>query len=271
MAGRVWAVPTVPTPEPVSLTVATGTEIVSQRYPAAGEQVLLWFTGQFGRVEEEHKAAAHLAANGVETWLTDFIAAYFLPLLPSSAEQVPDADLADWLEAVRQRNPGRRLILAAPGHLAGQALRAEQAWRSRFASQAGANPFAGALLLFPLLYKDLQPGQAPEYDPVVRDTRLNVVILQPKSSAGYWWRERLKEHFEAAGSKVWLNVLAGLRDGFYRRPDSNPAELEAGARLGDIVLDGLSPLSQGMAGAMDKARDMLPGPLPAGPSPQPGP
>jgi hypothetical protein len=240
--GALPALAEPPAAEPLVLSTGSGTEIVSQRYPAAGDRLLLWFTGQFGRVEEEHRAAARLAERGVETWVTDFFAPYFLPLLPSSAGQVPDADLADWLEAVRRRHPDRRLILAAPGHLAAQALRAEQAWRARYAAGPAANPIAGALLLFPLLYQDLEPGQEPQYDPVVQGARLDVVILQPRSSAGFWWRDRLREHFEAAGGRVWLNVLAGLRDGFYRRADASAEETEAGARLGDIVLDGLAPL-----------------------------
>lgn len=248
LAGMLAALPAcaAQAQESVSLAPApSGGEIVSQRYPAAGQWLVLWLTGQYGRVEEEHKAAAYLASQGVETWVTDFFAPYFLPLLPSSVAQVPDADLAAWLESVRQGNPGRRIILAAPGHLAGLALRAVQAWRARAPDQA--EPFAGALMLFPLLYQELQPGQEPAYDPVVDRARLDLVILQPRSSAGYWWRERLKERLEAAGGRVWLSVLNGLRDGFYRRGDASEQELDAGARLGNIVLDGLKPLMQGGA------------------------
>lgn len=217
--------------ETVELAVPSGAAIVSQRYPADGPDLVLWFTGQYGRVEAEHAAAVDLAAHGVETWVTDFYVPYFLPLLPSSVEQVPDADLAAWLAAVQGRHPGRRLVLVAPGHLAALALRAGQA-----------SAAAGALLLFPLLYRDVQPGELPEYDPVVDRTRLDIVVLQPKSAAGYWWRERLKERLEAAGSRVRIRVLDGLRDGFYRRGDASDQEIAAGGRLGAILLDGLRSL-----------------------------
>lgn len=232
----------------------SGVEIVSQRYPASGPVLVLWLTGQDGRVEAEHRAADFLARQGVETWVTDFLAPYFLPLLPSSVAQVPDADLAAWLEAVRRANPERHLILVAPGHLAGLALRATVAWRRQAGGVAGGlakNPFAGALLLFPLLYQDLQPGQEPAYAPVVDQARLDLVILQPRASAGYWWRERLQARLEAGGSRVWMTVLDGLRDGFYRRGDASAEEQAAGARLGAIVLDGLAPLLN--ASGADKA------------------
>jgi len=227
-------------PVDVTLKLASGVEIVSQRYPAAGDVLAVWLTGQNGRVEEEYKAAADMAVQGVETWMTDFLAPYFLPLLPSSLNRVPDQDLGDWLEALRQKNPGRRIVLIASGRSASLALRSVADWRARHRHHA--SPVTGALLLFPLLYQELAPGQAPEYDPVVSHTRLDLVILQPKSSAGYWWRERLKSVLEDAGSRVWLEVLPGLRDSFYRRSDINSQEVAAGERLGQILLDSIRPL-----------------------------
>lgn len=223
------------------IRLPSGAEVVSQRYPAEGVVMAVWLTGQHGRIEEEHKAAADMAAKGVETWMTDFYAPYFLPLLPSGWSQVPDPDLAEWLEALRQRNPERRIILVTTGRAASLALRAVNAWRARL-GQRDEQPVQGVLMLYPLLYRELDPGQEPEYDPVVTRTRLDLVILQPKSSAGFWWRDRLKGFLESAGSRVWLTVMPGLRDGFYRRSDITEQEVAAGARLGQIVLDGLTPL-----------------------------
>lgn len=228
-------------PTDVVFNLPSGVEVVCQRYPAAGQVLAIWLTGQYGRTEEEHKAAADMAAQGVETWLADLLAPYFLPLLPSSWSQVPDQDLADWLEAVRQRNPDRRIILVSTGRVASLALRAVRSWQQRF-GQSRPQAVDGALLMFPLLYQELVPGQEPEYDPVVNQARLDLVILQPKASAGYWWRDRLKRVLESAGSRVWMNVLPGLRDGFYRRSDITAQEMAAGARLGQIMLDALAPL-----------------------------
>ena len=228
-------------PVQVSLRLASGTEMVSQRYPASGDVLAVWLTDQGGRNEEEQKAAADMAAKGVETWLTDCLAPYFLPLLPSSWSQVPDQDMAEWLETLHQHNRGKRIVLIATGRSAGLALRAANAWQARYGGGA-TNPLAGALLMWPLLYQELAPGEEPDYDPAVRQTRMDLVILQPMSSAGYWWRERLKGFLEGAGSRVWLDVLPGLRDGFYRRSDINPQEISAGARLGEILLNGLKPL-----------------------------
>ena len=228
-------------PAEIRLALPSGVEIVSQRYAADGDVLAVWLTGQFGRIEEEHKAAADMAARGVETWVTDFLAPYFLPLLPSSWGQVPDRDLGDWLQALRTRHPERRIVLISTGRVAAIALRAVNDWRARHGGDA-ANPVAGALLMFPLLYQELVPGEEPRYDPVVNQTRLDLVILQPMSSAGFWWRERLQGFLEAAGSTVRVDVMPGLRDGFYRRGDINEREIAAGQRLGEIALEAMRPL-----------------------------
>ncbi len=228
-------------PTEVVFNLRSGTEVVNQRYAAVGDVVAIWLTGQFGRTEEEHKAASDMAEHGVETWVADFLAPYFLPLVPSSLGKIPDQDLAEWLESIRRHNPERRIVLVAAGRVSSLALRAARSWQQQY-GQDNRKGVDGALLMFPLLYQELVPGQDPEYDPVVRQSNLDLVILQPKSSAGYWWRERLQQVLEEAGSHVLIQVLPGLRDGFYRRVDMNANESAAGARLGQILLDALKPL-----------------------------
>lgn len=216
--------------EEASIVLPSGVEIASQRHASGQGPLLLWFTGQYGHVEAEQRAAAHLASQGMEVWLTDWLGPYFLPQLPGSMAQVPDRDLGDWLGEVRRRHPHRPLLLAASGHTADLALRAAREARERL----GITP-RGALLLFPLLYRDTEAGAEPVYAAVADATRLNLAVLVPRSSAGYWWRDRLKERLEAAGSQVRLTVLPGLRDGFYRRMDATEQEVAAGARLGETL------------------------------------
>lgn len=231
-----------------TIQLPSGNAIVSQRYPANGPYLALWFTGQFGRVESEQKAAARLAELGVETWVTDWFAPLFLPLLPSSIAAVPDSDLADWLEAVRREHPDKHLVLLAAGHAAAWPLRAVRAWRSRYGNAEGSKParepIVGSLLLHPVLYKDLEPGDEPHYNPLAALTKLDTVLVQPMSSAGFWWRDRLKEVLESAGSHVQLDILPGVRDGFYRRGDATPREQAEGARLGDILFQSLQRLTE---------------------------
>lgn len=216
-----------------TVILSSGVAVSSHRYASdQAEAVVLWFTGQYGFIEAEHRAAAHLAEAGMEVWLSDWLATYFLPQDAASLAQVPDADLADWLERMRQHYAGRPLALVASGHATALPLRAAAAWRARHGGQP---PVAGAVLLWPLLYQDPEPGEEPRYAPVVSQTRLNVVLLIPTSSAGYWWREAMQAALESAGSRVRITLLPGLRDRFYHRVDANADEQEAAARLAEIL------------------------------------
>lgn len=224
--------------ERISLT--SGAVVGSHRLAAqAGGPVVLWFTGQYGPLQAERDAAAQLAAQGMEVWLTDWLAPYFLPQDAHAVAEVPEADLGEWLEAMRQRHADRPLVLVASGHAGALPLRAAAAWQARFGAPA---PVAGAILLGPLLYREAEPGGDAEYLPVVAQTRLRLAMLVPMSSAGYWWREAMQAAFEAAGSRVHLAVLPGLRDRFYHRDDANAQEQAAGARLGEILAPHITAL-----------------------------
>lgn len=219
---------------PIVITLPSGVEVLSKHYPSEQGPILAWFSGQQGVSLAEEKAAGDLAAKGADVWLTDWLAPYFLPQLPGSVAQIPDADLATWLEAIRKRQPDRPLVLVASGHMADLALRAGK----RIQDQSGDTP-TGSILFFPLLYRDLEAGSEPDYVPVVHQTRMPLALLVPSQSAGFWWQDRLKAHLEEASSQVHMSVLKGLRDGFFRRGDATPQEQEAGARLGDMVWDAM--------------------------------
>ena len=72
-----------------------------QRFPATGNQLLLWVASERGRAESEVQAAQQLAAQGVETWSLDLASAYFLPQLPSSME----CRYGIWLTGCAPRRP----------------------------------------------------------------------------------------------------------------------------------------------------------------------
>lgn len=225
-----------------TVNLASGTAVVSHRYANhRSGAVVLWLTGQYGRLEEEHRAASYLAGSGMEVWLTDWLAPYFLPQVAGSVAEVADADLAEWLQRMQQRHAGRPLVLVASGQASALPLRAAVARQARYDTPSAV---AGVVLLWPLLYQDPQPGEEPVYDPVVGQTRLDLVLLVPMSSAGYWWREAMQAAFEAAGSRVRMTVLPGLRDRFYHRSDANVLEQAAGARLGEILAPHIATLAK---------------------------
>lgn len=117
-----------------TLRLPGGTDVALSVFPAQGATLLIWLPSESGVVAAEHKTAAALARSGIEVWLPDLHAAYFLPVVPSSLQQMPARDVAGVIAAGQQR--GKAVYLASAGNGAALALQAAAELRN------GANPCA---------------------------------------------------------------------------------------------------------------------------------
>lgn len=86
-----------------TLHLPGGTDVALSVFPAQGATLLIWLPSESGVVAAEHKTAAALARSGIEVWLPDLHAAYFLPVVPSSLQQIPARDVASLIALGQQR------------------------------------------------------------------------------------------------------------------------------------------------------------------------
>lgn len=199
-----------------------------QRFPAAGERLLLWVASERGRAEPELRAAERLAAQGVETWSLDTVDAYFLPQLPSSMDAVPLADLADWLRAALAS--GKRVAVYTVARGAVPVLRATATLRPE-ERQA-----LCVLLAYPNLYTVAEPLAEPDYlDPGHLDG-LRVRVLQPRRSAATPWLPGLLDHLALHGAVVSSTILENLREGWWARETPTAYEVAESGRLDALLL-----------------------------------
>ncbi len=199
-----------------------------QRFPAAGERLLLWVASERGRAEPELRAAERLAAQGVETWSLDPVDAYFLPQLPSSMDAVPLPDLADWLRAGLKG--GKRVVVYAVARAAVPVLRAT-ATLGPEERQA-----LCVLLAYPNLYTVAEPLAEPDYlDPGQLDG-LRVRVLQPRRSAATPWLPGLLDHLALHGAVVSSTILENLREGWWARETPTAYEVAESGRLDALLL-----------------------------------
>ncbi len=200
----------------------------TQRFPAAGERLLLWVASEYGRDASELAAARQLAAQRVEVWSLDLLDAYFLPPLPASMEQVPLADLAQWLQAARAS--GKRVTLYAVGRAAGPLLRA-----------AGQMPVEAraqlcVLLMHPNLYANAEALADPVYFDLGALDGLRVRVLQPRRAAGTIWLQGLIEQLAVSGVAVEVAMLENLREGFWAREEPTEYEIAESSRLAERLM-----------------------------------
>ncbi|WP_157662766.1 hypothetical protein [Sulfuriferula sp. AH1] len=70
-----------------NVTLANGTEIPVTMFPGRSNAILLWLPSENGLVPAEFNAASEIAKSGVEVWLADLHAAYFLPIVPAACSR----------------------------------------------------------------------------------------------------------------------------------------------------------------------------------------
>lgn len=220
-----------------TLHLQGGTDVPLTVFPAKGRTLLVWLPSESGIVAAEHKAAAVLAKSGIEVWLPDMHAAYFLPIVPSSMRQIPADDVARVIGLAQRR--GKAVYLVSGGSGAALALQA--------AARLGKskNPLRGAILLSPNLFAGTpEPGEDAKYLAVASGTRLPIVILQPDYSPWKWRVDELQARLRQGGSKVRVEFLPGVRDRFYYREDASPTERALAVRLPELVLNALNSLKE---------------------------
>lgn len=228
---------------PLEFDLPSKNSIVVERYPAPGQDLLLWLPSESGLGEGDKIVAAALANLGVEVWLADLVAAHFLPAVASSVDRIPAGDVAAVLTAA-QRTTGKKVYVLGPGRGALLALYGQYEHRRQ-----GKAALGGVVLLSPKLFRvDPEPGLEPELSPIVHVSNAPILIMQPNKSPWHWQMQRFVRSLSAAGSDVYLWSLANVRDRFYYRPDAQPAEDRMATRLPGMLARAL-PLLASYAGA----------------------
>ena len=199
-----------------------------QVFPAQGHQLLLWVSAERGRAEPEVHAAQQLAAQGVETWSLDLVAAYFLPQLPSSMDAVPPQDLVDWLRTAQAS--GKRVVVYVVSRAAVPVLRAaaalEPAERQKLC----------VMLMYPNLYSVAEPLAEPDFLVVGSLAGLRVQVLQPRRSAATPWLPGLLDHLAKQGATAGHVILENLREGYWMRETPTAFEISESRRMDTMLL-----------------------------------
>jgi hypothetical protein len=106
--------------------------------------------------------------------------------------------------AVEERDD-KHIVLTASGFGAIPALRGAQIWQQQHPED---HHLLGAILFFPMLTAhEPEPGKPIDYLPVVSQSQLPIVIMQPGNSPTRFWARQLKQELERGGSRVHIELL----------------------------------------------------------------
>ena len=218
------------------------TEMELRLFPTEGKDLILGFPCDLGTGRAEVQSGEVLSERGLEVWMADLLSAHFLPIAPSSMRSLEGGEVANLIQHVVDKRDDKRIILTASGYGAIPALRGAQIWQQQ-------NPqdkhLLGAILFFPVLTASKpEPGKPIKYLPVVAQSNLPVVIMQPGNSPTRFWARKLKKELEKGGSRVHIEIMPKVRSRFYSRGDATEAELATAQRLPELVEQAVEKLKQ---------------------------
>ncbi|MFO7583043.1 TlpA family protein disulfide reductase [Guyparkeria sp.] len=193
--------------------------------------LVLWVVNQYGETPGPESVAHELARQGATVWMVDVMESLFLPRSDVSVRNVGGAPVGSLIaRAVEEERP---TVVVGADRMAIPLLRGMRWWQQR---THDTSPLAGAVLIFPSLYRGAPvAGEEPELFSIVDATNLPVMLLQPEQGV---YRHRLldlREHFLQAGSDVYVRVVPGVRDYYHMHLDD--AQTESLDRLEQVMDD----------------------------------
>lgn len=198
-------------------------------FPAKGNILLLGFPCDEGKSIAEEKTAQSLSEDGVEVWMPDMLGGFMLPKVRSSLADISTETITAIIaEAVKT---GKKVYLIASGPDTELVLRAASQWEAE-----DHEPVAGAILMFPRLYKDTPvPGEVPEYVDAVGKTQLPIMLLEGGRTPNRWGLNTLSNELQKSGSEVTSKVIPKVRGYFFKRQDANRSEDVVTSQMAGLI------------------------------------
>ena len=233
------AASTTPAQEMEQRTVALAeADLPVQVHAADGSRLVLWLPPEEGPAPRQLPTARALAAAGIEVWMPDLHAAWFLTPGSHSLADVPPESLAVLVDAAVAT--GKQVFLVAGGRTGQLALATARSWQQRPARRGR---LGGVVLLYPKLYsRTPQGGEDARFVPIVHATNAPVYLMQPENSSGRWRIVDVAAALQTGGAAVYVQKLPGVSDGFEVRDETRAGEPEMTDRLPAMLDNALSLL-----------------------------
>lgn len=198
-------------------------------FPADGNVLLLGFPCDEGKSIAEEKTAQSLADDGVEVWMPDMLGGFMLPKVRSSLAGISTETITAVIAEAKKT--GKKVYLIASGPDTELVLRAASQWEA-----TDHEPVAGAILLFPRLFKETPvPGEVPQYVDAVGTTKLPIMLLEGGRTPNRWGLNTLSHELSMNGSEVTSKVIPKVRGYFFKRQDANRSEDVVTSQMAGLI------------------------------------
>ncbi len=226
------------------LTVEVKDEEISvERYPAPGDELVLYISAGMGRAERLNAIAAGVAGLGIEFWNIDIAENLFLPKSTSTFRSLDGSIVAGLIQQAHDLT-GKNVTVMAHAYAALPALRGIRKWQQAQAMYSSDKTQAylnGIILLSPDLYIEVPAlGLDPIFSPISTASNIPVMIFQSGSRSNRWQLDRVVQALQKGGAVVFSKIFPGVTGVFYgedRAPETLslinnlPAEIQQATKL----------------------------------------
>lgn len=212
----------------LSFTTRSGDEINIHHHPANGQNLLIWLPSEAGPQPSEALSAQQLSQQNTEVWRVNLLEDYFLPIVASSMERLPDSAVSELIAYAIQKSK-KNVYLVTSGRGAIPFLRGARQWQLQNPNSTG---LSGIILLSPKFFVETpDPGVDAQLMPIITTSNLPIFIIQPEKSPWYWKLDKTVPALQNGGSDVYVRKLKNVRDRFFFRPDATDYEKQLGKQL----------------------------------------
>ena len=205
-----------------------GEEFSVTRYPAQGDELIIFFSAGSSSEERVRRVSAAVADLGIEVWQVDLAESLFLPASTTTMRSLDGRYVAGLITAAH-RQTNKNITVMTRGYGAIPVLRGARRWQSDQAAEQniGRNYLSGAILLTPELYSAIPDlGLDPLYAPITSATNIPILLLQGGKHGNRWQMNTLLDHLQQGGAMVYASLLPGVTGLFYDE-DSAAETLQA--------------------------------------------
>jgi thiol-disulfide isomerase/thioredoxin len=191
-----------------------GEAISIERFPAKGQQLVLYVAPGYGFNPRGPATAQALAGLGIEVWMLDLAENFFIPHGNDSSHQFDGRYVAAVIEQAHAQS-GKNVTLMSSSFGAIPTLRGARQWQLNN-SQLQQPYLNGAILFSPELYRSIPAlGDEPEFEPITAATNIPIMIYQSELRNNRWQLENVVQRLQQGNAVVYQKILPDIVSFFY--------------------------------------------------------
>lgn len=221
-----WLTPALAS-EQFNVPVTQGDEVPIEKFAAAGDNLIIWTPSDFGIQPPQSTLAQKVADLGIEVWIADLHATYFIAAGSRSSDKFRSTDVVKLIDYAHKKGK-KNIFLMSTGRATRIILQAAHDWQK---SNTFSSNIRGLILFHPNLYA-ARPELQKEatYVSIAKSTNLPLYIFQPVLSTTHMRLPELQQTLKQGGAQVFIQPLRGVIDGFHLRPDDHLGDADITAR-----------------------------------------